>query len=165
MEIKIRPAVFADIDTILEIVNHEILHSTSNYDYEPRDFETQKLWFEDKLEKNLPIIVAEFENGAIGFASYGPFRQKIGYQFTVEHSVYVAQEFIGKGVGKQLLAELIRLAKEQDYHVMIGAIDAENSGSIAFHEKFGFKVVGTIREVGYKFDHWLDLVFMQLILK
>ena len=165
MEIKIRPAVFADIDTILEIVNHEILHSTSNYDYEPHDFETQKVWFEDKLEKNLPVIVAEFENGAIGFASYGQFRQKIGYQFTVEHSVYVAQEFIGKGVGKLLLAELIRLAKEQEYHVMMGAIDAENSGSIAFHEKFGFKVVGTIREVGYKFDHWLDLVFMQLILK
>ena len=165
MEIKIRPAVFADIDTILEIVNHEILHSTSNYDYEPHDFETQKLWFEGKLEKNLPVIVAEFENGAIGFASYGPFRQKIGYQFTVEHSVYVAQEFIGKGVGKLLLAELIRLAKEQGYHLMIGAIDADNSGSIAFHEKFGFKVVGTIREVGYKFDRWLDLVLMQLILK
>ncbi|HEX9151790.1 MAG TPA: GNAT family N-acetyltransferase [Flavobacterium sp.] len=165
MEIKIRPAVFADIDTILEIVNHEILHSTSNYDYEPHDFETQKVWFEDKLKNNLPVIVAEFENGAIGFASYGPFRQKIGYQFTVEHSVYVAQEFIGKGVGKLLLAELIRLAKEQGYHVMIGAVDADNSGSIAFHEKFGFKVVGTIREVGYKFDHWLDLVFMQLILK
>src|SRR3970040_554954 len=121
MEIKIRPAVFADIDTILEIINHEILHGTSNYDYEPRDFETQK----------------------------------IGYQYTVEHSVYVAEEFIGNGVGKLLLAELIRLAKEQGYHNMIGAIDAKNKGSIAFHKKFGFEVAGTIREVGYKFDHWL----------
>jgi phosphinothricin acetyltransferase len=165
MEIKIRPAVFSDLDTILEIVNHQILHSTSNYDYEPHDFETQKLWFEEKQAKNSPVIVAEFENGPIGYATYGTFREKIGYQYTVEHSVYVAQEFIGKGVGKLLLAELIRLAKEQGFHVMIGAIDADNSGSIAFHEKFGFKVVGTIREVGYKFDHWLDLVFMQLILK
>jgi phosphinothricin acetyltransferase len=165
MEIKIRPAVFSDIDTILEIVNHQILHSTSNYDYEPHDFETQKSWFEEKVKRNQPVIVAEFENGTIGYATYGTFREKTGYQFTVEHSVYVAQEFIGKGIGKQLLAELIRLAKEQKYHVMIGAIDAENAGSITFHEKFGFKVVGTIREVGYKFDHWLDLVFMQLILK
>ncbi|MFE3868231.1 GNAT family N-acetyltransferase [Flavobacterium sp. LS2P90] len=165
MEIKIRPAVFADIDTILEIVNHQILHSTSNYDYEPHDFETQKSWFYQKQAKNQPVIVAEYENGTIGYATYGQFREKNGYQYTVEHSVYVAQEFIGKGIGKQLLAELIRLAKNQGYHVMIGAIDADNAGSITFHEKFGFKVVGTIREVGYKFDHWLDLVFMQLILK
>jgi L-amino acid N-acyltransferase YncA len=165
MEIKVRPAIFADIDTILEIVNHQILHSTSNYDYEPHDFETQKLWFEQKQEKNQPIIVAEFENAPIAYATYGTFREKIGYQYTVEHSVYVAQEFIGQGVGKLLLAELIRLAKEQGYHVMIGAIDAENTGSITFHEKFGFTVTGTIREVGYKFDHWLDLVFMQLILE
>lgn len=165
MEIKVRPAIFADIDTILEIVNHQILHSTSNYDYEPHDFETQKLWFEQKQAKNQPIIVAEFENAPIAYATYGTFREKIGYQYTVEHSVYVAQEFIGQGVGKLLLAELIRLAKEQGYHVMIGAIDAENTGSITFHEKFGFTVTGTIREVGYKFDHWLDLVFMQLILE
>jgi phosphinothricin acetyltransferase len=165
MKIKIRPAIFADIDTILEIVNHQILHSTSNYDYEPHDFEEQKLWFEDKMVKNLPVIVAEFENMPIGYATYGTFRDKIGYQYTVEHSVYVAQEFIGQGIGKLLLGELIQLAKQQGYHVMIGAIDAENAGSITFHEKFGFKVVGTIREVGYKFDHWLDLVFMQLILK
>jgi phosphinothricin acetyltransferase len=165
MKIKIRPAIFADIDTILEIVNHQILHSTSNYDYEPHDFEEQKLWFEDKMAKNLPVIVAEFENMPIGYATYGTFRDKIGYQYTVEHSVYVAQEFIGQGIGKLLLGELIQLAKQQGYHVMIGAIDAENAGSITFHEKFGFKVVGTIREVGYKFDHWLDLVFMQLILK
>src|SRR3990167_6582304 len=99
MEIKIRPAIFADIDTILEIVNHQILHSTSNYDYEPHDFEEQKA-------KNLPVIVAEFENMPIGYATYGTFREKIGYQYTIEHSVYVAQEFIGQGVGKLLLREL-----------------------------------------------------------
>ena len=165
MKIKIRPAIFSDLDTILEIVNHQILNSTSNYDYEPHDFETQKSWFEKKLAENFPVIVAEFENAPIGYATYGTFREKIGYQYTVEHSVYVAQEFIGKGVGKLLLGELIKLAKEQGYHVMIGAIDADNSGSIGFHQKFGFKVVGTIREVGYKFDRWLDLVFMQLILE
>jgi L-amino acid N-acyltransferase YncA len=165
MDIKIRPAVFSDIDTILEIINHEILHSTSIYDYEPRDFETQKLWFEEKQSQNLPVLVAETENAAIGFATYGSFRQKEAYKFTIEHSVYVAEEFIGKGVGKLLLAELIQLAKEQGYHTMIGAIDADNSGSITFHEKFGFKTVGTVREVGYKFDKWLDLVFMQLLLK
>jgi len=165
MEIKIRPAVFTDLDTILEIINHQILHSTSIYDYEPRDFETHKLWFEDKLAYDLPVIVAETENGTIGYATYGTFRHKIGYRFTVEHSVYVADEFLGKGVGKLLLAELIQLAKKQKYHTMIGVIDSENKGSIAFHKKYGFETVGVIKESGYKFDRWLSSVFMQLILE
>ena len=165
MEIKIRPAVFTDLDTILEIINHQILHSTSIYDYEPRDFETHKLWFEDKITNDLPVIVAETENGTIGYATYGTFRHKIGYRFTVEHSVYVAEEFLGKGVGKLLLAELIQLAKKQKYHTMIGVIDSENKGSIAFHKKYGFETVGVIKESGYKFDRWLSSVFMQLILE
>jgi L-amino acid N-acyltransferase YncA len=164
MEIKIRPAVFTDLDTILEIINHQILNSTSIYDYEPRDFETHKLWFEDKMAHDLPVIVAETENGTIGYATYGTFRHKIGYRFTVEHSVYVADEFLGKGVGKLLLAELIQLAKKQKYHTMIGVIDSENKGSIAFHQKYGFETVGVIKESGYKFDRWLSSVFMQLIL-
>ncbi|OAB29424.1 phosphinothricin acetyltransferase [Flavobacterium fryxellicola] len=165
MEIKIRPAVFADLDTILEIINHQILHSTSIYDYEPRDFETHKLWFEDKVTHDLPVLVAETENGTIGYATYGNFRHKIGYRFTVEHSVYVADQFLGKGIGKLLLAELIQVAKKQKYHTMIGVIDSENEGSIAFHKKYGFETVGVIKESGYKFDRWLSSVFMQLILE
>lgn len=165
MEITIRPAKPSDIENILRIVNHAIIHTTSNYNYETQSLETQTQWFEDKQAKKLPIIVADYNGKAIGFGSYGQFREKIGYQFTIEHSVYVADEFIGKGIGKLLLAELIKLAKAQGYHVMIGAIDAENTTSIAFHEKFGFTVCGNIKEAAYKFDRWLDLVFMQLILK
>jgi L-amino acid N-acyltransferase YncA len=165
MEIKIRPAVFSDLDTILEIINHEILHSTSIYDYEPREFEEQKLWFDEKKAQNLPVIVAEYENAPIGFATYGSFRHKEAYRFTVEHSVYVAQEFIGKGAGKLLLTGLVKLAKEQEYHTMIGVIDSENEGSISFHKKQGFVIAGTIKETGYKFDRWLNSVFVQLILK
>ncbi|KAF2513916.1 GNAT family N-acetyltransferase [Flavobacterium foetidum] len=165
MSIILRQASENDLQKILEIVNYSILHTTANYSYEIQTIEVQKKWFDDKKAKNLPVVVAEMDGEVVGFGSYGQFREKIGYQYTVEHSVYVVDNIIGKGIGSKLLTELIRLAKEQGYHVMIGAIDADNEGSIAFHEKFGFVATGTIREVGYKFDHWLDLVFMQLILK
>ncbi|MFB9109916.1 GNAT family N-acetyltransferase [Flavobacterium gyeonganense] len=165
MNLTLRPATSNDLGKILDIVNHSILHTTANYSYEIQNLEVQTKWFEDKTAKNLPVVVADLDGEVVGFGSYGQFREKIGYQYTVEHSVYVIDNVIGKGVGSKLLTELIRLAKAQGYHVMIGAIDADNTGSIAFHEKFGFVSIGTIREVGYKFDHWLDLVFMQLILE
>ena len=163
--LTIRPAKSGDLDKILEIVNHSILHTTANYNYDIQTLEIQTKWFEDKKTKNMPVVVADLNGEVVGFGSYGQFREKIGYQYTVEHSVYVVDNVIGKGIGTKLLTELIRLAKEQGFHVMIGAIDGDNKGSIAFHEKIGFTAIGTIREVGYKFDHWLDLVFMQLILK
>jgi len=160
----IRQATFEDIPAILEIVNHAILHTTSNYNYEVQSLEVQTKWFEDKTLKNFPVIVAVTENQVLGFGTYGTFREKIGYQFTVEHSIYVSDNFTGKGIGKLLLAALIELAKNQKLHVMVGAIDAENKASIAFHEKFGFEVTGNIREVAFKFERWLDLVLMQLLL-
>ena len=120
----IRKATFEDIPEILEIVNHAILHTTSNYNYEVQSLEVQTKWFEDKTLKNFPVIVAVTENQVLGFGTYGTFREKIGYQFTVEHSIYVSDNFTGKGIGKLLLAALIELAKNQKLHVMVGAIDA-----------------------------------------
>jgi len=165
MKIEIRPYQIDDSQAILAIINHNILHSTSLYDYKIRTFEQQKNILEEKISKRFPVIVAEMDGQVVGFGMYSEFRFREAYQYTVEHSVYVNTDFQHKGIGKLLLIELIQLAKEQGLHTMIGAIDAENLGSIRFHEKLGFKVSGTLREVGYKFDHWLDLVFMQLILK
>lgn len=164
MDIKIRKAKSADVPKILNIINYSILHTTANYNYDIQTLEVQQKWFEDKKANNFPVIVAEVNENVIGFGSYGTFREKIGYQYTVEHSVYVEDEFTGKGIGKLLLSELIQLAKQQGFHVMIGAIDADNKGSIAFHKKFGFVENGIIKEAGFKFGKWLDLLFMQLIL-
>jgi phosphinothricin acetyltransferase len=96
---------------------------------------------------------------------YSEFRFREANKFTVEHSLYVNQDFHGKGIGKFLLQELIDLARKQKLHTMIAVIDAENQSSIEFHEKFGFKTVGIIKESAYKFDRWLDSVFMQLLLE
>ena len=163
MAINIRPYKTDDTQAILDIVNHNILHSTSLYDYNIRSYEQQKTILEEKINKNFPVIVAELDGIVVGFGMYSEFRLREAYQFTVEHSVYVSEDFQSKGIGKQLLQELINLARKQKFHTMIGVIDSENQSSVVFHEKFGFKTVGIIKESGYKFDRWLDSVLMQLL--
>jgi phosphinothricin acetyltransferase len=165
MEINIRPYKTEDTQAILAIINHTILHSTALYDYAIRSYEQQKNILEDKINKNFPVIVAELDGNVVGFGMYSEFRFREAYKFTVEHSVYVNENFHGKGIGKLLLQELIVLARKQKLHTMIAVIDSENQGSVEFHEKFGFKTVGIIEESGYKFDRWLHSVFMQLILE
>jgi phosphinothricin acetyltransferase len=165
MKIKIRPYKTEDTQAILDIINHNILHSTALYDYTIRSFEQQKAILEEKTSKKFPVIVAELDNETVGFGMYSEFRFREAYKFTVEHSVYVNEKFHGKGIGKLLLEKLIELARKQKLHTMIAVIDAENQGSVEFHEKFGFKTVGIIKESGYKFDRWLHSVIMQLILR
>lgn len=165
MEIIIRPYTETDVEAILAIVNYNILNSTSLYDYTPRTLEKQSSLLAEKVAKNFPVLVAEKKGEVIGFGMYGEFRFREAYRFTVEHSIYVSKKYKGKGVGGKLLKNLIAHAKAQKLHTMIGVIDAENKGSIQFHEKYGFKKVGVIKESGYKFDRWLDSVFMQRILK
>ena len=164
MKIKIRPYQTEDTQAILDIINHNILHSTALYDYNIRSYEQQLTIMGEKINKNFPVIVAELNGQVLGFGMYSEFRFREAYKFTVEHSVYVANDYHGKGIGNLLLAELITLAKVQKLHTMIAVIDAENQGSVSFHEKFGFKTVGIIKESGYKFNRWLHSVFMQLIL-
>lgn len=165
MEIKIRPYKIDDTQAILDIINYNILHSTALYDYHIRSYEQQQKILEEKTSKNFPVIVAEFNGQVAGFGMYSEFRFREAYKFTVEHSVYVKESFHGKGIGKLLLQELITLARQQKLHTMIAVIDSENQSSVEFHEQFGFKTVGIIKESGYKFDRWLHSVFMQLILE
>lgn len=164
MSILIRHATIDDMPSVLEIVNYEILNTTAIWDYDIRTLEAQIAILKEKQIKNFPFIVAEKEGIIVGFGTYGDFRFKIGYRFTVEHSVYVHKDFHGNGIGSLLLKELIALAKNQKLHTMIGVIDAENTGSIVFHEKMGFKKNGHLLETGYKFNKWLDSVFVQLML-
>ena len=161
MEIKIRPYRIEDAQAILDIINYNILNSTALYDYEPRSLENQIAIFDDKLKKGFPIIVATENEVVVGFGYYSEFRFREAYKFTVEHSVYAHPNHIGKGIGKLIMESLIDLAKAQKLHTMIGVIDSENQSSIDFHEKFGFEIVGTIKESGFKFDRWLHSVFMQ----
>lgn len=152
-------------EAIRAIFNDAIVNSTALYDYRPRTPEVMEAWFAAKEAAKLPVIGALDENGDLmGFGSYGPFRPHAAYQYSVEHSVYVDGRFRGRGLGKQILERLIARAADQDYHMMIGVIDAENATSIALHEKLGFTRCGDIRHAGFKFGRWLDLALYQLVL-
>lgn len=164
MEIKIRNYNVNDAKEILEIINYNIINSTALYDYKIRTLENQITILEEKLKKGFPVIVATDDKNVVGFGYYSEFRFREAYKFTVEHSVYVQEHQLGKGIGKLLLSELIVLARNQKLHTMIGVIDSENSNSINFHKQFGFEIVGTIKESGYKFNRWLHSVFVQKIL-
>jgi L-amino acid N-acyltransferase YncA len=151
---------------ILDILNEQIRTSTAVYEYEPRVPESMVTWFKAKDARNYPVIGVEDPSGALmGFATYGVFRERPAYKYTVEHSVYVHQDHRGKGLGLALMERLIEAARAQDLHVMVGGIDATNAVSIAMHEKLGFVLAGTIRESGFKFGTWLDLAFYQLTLQ
>jgi phosphinothricin acetyltransferase len=153
-------------DAILDILNEQIRTSTAVYEYVPRSPAGMVAWFKAKDAKNYPVIGVEDEAGALmGFATYGVFRERPAFKYTVEHSVYIHKDHRGKGLGRMLMERLIDAARTQDLHVMVGGIDATNSISIAMHEKLGFVHAGTIRESGYKFGGWLDLAFYQLTLQ
>ncbi len=153
-------------DRILAIFNDAIANTTSLYDYHPRTPQVMQAWFEDKRKKNYPVIGVVNDAGKLmGFGTYGVFRVRPAYKYTVEHSIYVDAAFRGQGLGKILLREVIAAAEAQNYHVLVGGIDSSNAVSIALHKQFGFTHCGTLRQVGFKFGRWLDLDFYQLILK
>ncbi|NRA12899.1 MAG: N-acetyltransferase family protein [Crocinitomicaceae bacterium] len=162
MEIQIRPAQVSDVSAILEIFNYEIKNSTVVYHYDERSYEEQLQWLADKNQAGMPVLIAEQDNKILGFGTYGIFRPWEGFKFSVEHSVYVDKNSRGGGIGKSILSKLIQIAKNNKLRIMIAGIDASNEKSIQFHEQFGFYEVGTFREVGFKFDRWLDVTFMQL---
>jgi L-amino acid N-acyltransferase len=151
---------------ILAILNDAIENSTALYDYRPRTMAMMEAWFDDKEQNHYPVIGAvDDQNRLLGFGSYGPFRSRPAYKYTIEHSVYVERTSRGQGVGTLLLAAIIERAKEQQYHNVIGGIDAENTVSIALHKRFGFEFCGRVKQAGFKFGRWLDLDFYQLILE
>jgi L-amino acid N-acyltransferase len=150
---------------ILDIFNEAIRSSTALYEYKPRTMQTMEAWFAAKAAGGFPVIAAIDNDGAfLGFASYGPFRAFPAFKYSMEHSVYVDANHRGRGVGKLLLQEIIRLAQQNQLHVLVGAIDAANAGSIALHKQLGFEHSGTVKQSGFKFGRWLDLAFYQLIL-
>ncbi|WLV24937.1 N-acetyltransferase family protein [Aciduricibacillus chroicocephali] len=158
----IRNAVEQDLSEILTIYNDAILNTTAVYHYDEKTIEERKSWFAGKMANQEPVLVYEELGKVFGFATYGTFRPWPAFKYAIEHSIYVSSTGKGKGIGSQLLKELIDIASERGIKTMVAGIDTSNPASIALHEKFGFTHSGTIQNAGYKFGRWLDLAFYQL---
>lgn len=159
--IRISDATEADLAGLLAIYNDIITTSTAVYSDVPVTLEDRRQWWRARTAQGYPVLVARDARGVAGFATFGDFRAWPGYRFTVEHSVHVRAAGRGGGVGTLLVQALFPRAAALGKHVMIAGVDADNAASIRFHERLGFEQRGHLREVGYKFDRWLDLVFLQ----
>jgi phosphinothricin acetyltransferase len=158
---QIRDALESDLPGLLAIYNDVIATSTAIYSYVPVTLEDRTQWWRGRVASGYPVLVAVDESGVIGYSTFGDFRSWPGYRFTVEHSVHVRADRRGQGLGKDLVEALFPRAAALGKHVMIAGVDAANEASIRFHERLGFQRAGLLREVGHKFDRWLDLVFLQ----
>ncbi len=162
----IRPALAADLPGILEIYNEAVLNTTASYDDEPRTLEHRLTWYQEHVKNNFPIFVADNDHGSLaGWSALNQFHARAGYRFTSENSIYVAADQRGCGVGRLLMPPLVTAARARGLHAILAAIDAENEASIRLHASFGFVKVGCLKEVGFKFGRWLDVVYMELLLR
>jgi L-amino acid N-acyltransferase len=159
-----RLATHHDAEAILDIYNAEVLGGTATFDLVPRTLAEQVRWLDEHSGVH-PAVVAVDDAGAIrGFAAVSPYRPRPAYLTTVEDSVYVHPDARGEGVGKLVLSEVLRLAAAHGFHTVIARINSDGEASIALHHACGFALVGTERQVGRKFNRWLDVVVMQLLL-
>lgn len=160
----IRAASASDLPAINAIYNHYVPRSTCTYQTEPESAEGRRAWFEAHGGPH-PVIVAEDAGEVVGWASLSPFRARAAYRFTVEDSVYVRHDCQRRGIGSRLIGELIGLGGRLGLHAIIAGIDSEQAPSIELHRRLGFTEVGHFRQVGYKFDRWLDVIFMECLLQ
>ncbi|WP_079203304.1 GNAT family N-acetyltransferase [Pseudomonas sp. CC6-YY-74] len=162
----IEDATATDLPAILAIYNDAVEHTTAIWNETLVDLDNRQTWLAERNAAGFPVLVAHDAAGEVlGYASYGTWRSIEGFRHTVEHSLYVRSDQRGQGLGPLLMQALIDRAKAAGLHVMVAAIEAQNSASIRLHERLGFTISGQMSQVGRKFDRWLDLTFMQLILE
>jgi L-amino acid N-acyltransferase YncA len=161
--VEIRQVERRDAADLRDIYNHFVNNSTSIFDLVPRTIDEQAQWI-DEHSGGHPAIVAVDRGKIVGFGSLSTFRERPAYSTTVEDSVYLLDAYQGRGIGRLVLEELIRLAQAHGFHSVVARIVGDNETSIRLHAACGFEIVGTEREIGRKFGKWLDVVEMQRML-
>ena len=158
---EIRDAIEADLERIPEIYNEVLTTSTAIFNDQPATVEERISWWKGRVEQGFPVLVAVEDGTVLGFATFGAFRSWPGYRFTVEGTIHIHSTARRKGVGAGLLRALLERARVAGKHVMIAGVDALNTASLNFLESHGFERAGHLHEVGYKFDRFLDLIFLE----
>jgi len=161
---QVRLATIGDAEAIRSIYNREVTESTVTFDLVPRTLADQQEWLTARSGAHAAVVAIDDDDEVIGFGSLSPYRDRPAYSTSVEDSVYVAPGHQGEGVGRALLAELLRTATSHGFHAVMARIVGGHEASIALHRSCGFEVVGTEREIGRKFGKWLDVVIMQALL-
>jgi phosphinothricin acetyltransferase len=162
-EPTIRLARAADLPAINAIYNHYVLHSTCTYQEEPSTADERATWFAAHGPVH-PVTIAESDGELVGWGSLSRFHARSAYRHTVENSVYVRHDLHRRGIGRVLLADLIERARVAGHHTIVALIDAGQPGSVAIHRAFGFEPAAHLKEVGFKFGKWRDVVYMQRML-
>ena len=161
---RIRPSRDEDVAAIAAIYAHHVLHGTGTFETTPPTVEDMAARRADVLGKGLPYLVIEDGGQVLGFAYCQWFKPRPAYRYSAEDSIYLHPDASGRGLGKLLLAELIRQAEAVGVRKLIAVIgDSANAGSIGVHRASGFADVGVIRNCGWKFDRWLDIVLMDRV--
>jgi phosphinothricin acetyltransferase len=163
-ELSVRLVERRDAEAIRAIYNVEVLESTVTFDMVPRTIDEQVTWIDEHSGGHPALVAVDRAGTVVGFGSLSPWRDRPAYSGSVEDSVYVDRDQRGRGVGKLLLEELVRLGRDHGFHTVLARIVGGHEASIALHEACGFEHVGVEREVGRKFTQWLDVVLMQRIL-
>jgi phosphinothricin acetyltransferase len=162
-DVIIRKATESDVPAILDIYNDAILNSTATFDIEPQTLAEKLTWLRETTFPHV-VLAAEREGEVVGWACLRPFRQRAAYRFTAEDSVYVRADCAGQGIGSLLMKPLLQAATENGFRTVIAGSSGDSPASVRLHERFGFEIVGVEREVGYKFERWIDVTWMQKML-
>ena len=162
-DISIRLATIADAEAILEIYNHEVVHTVATFDLVARSLGEQRQWLTARSGA-FAAIVAISDNAVVGFGSLSPYKERPAYRTSVEDSVYVHTGHQGRGIGKLLVTELLNVARVSGFHAVFARITASSTASRGLHSSCGFHLVGVEQEVGRKFNRWLDVALMQIVL-
>ena len=157
----IRPATESDLDSIARIYNHYILNAIATFEEEPISTGEMSGRFEVVRSAGLPWLVAEQHGQICGYAYAGTWGGRCSYRFSVESTVYVDPAAVGRGLGTALYEELLDTLRRRSVHVVIGGIALPNAASVALHERLGFQKVAHFREVGFKFNKWVDVGYWQ----
>lgn len=160
--LEIRPAVKKDLSAITEIYNDAVLNTTATFDIQPKSDSEQEEWFKRHTGKYTVIVAVEGDI-VVGWASLSPWSDRCAYCDTADVAVYIKDGFRGKGIGKKLIGKLLRKGNKNGFHTAIAKICSENQMSFNLFIKLGFKHIGTMKEVGYKFGKVLDVCLMQII--